>query len=217
MTGMTRLRVLVGCEFSGIVRDAFAALGHDAWSCDTLPTERPGQHYQGDVRDLLWQGWDLAIFHPPCTYLANSGAKHLYLGMKKSGGRNPERWALMQDAAAFFVILLNAPISRIAVENPVMHGHAKALIGVNQTQTFQPWQFGHGEVKRTCLWLKGLPPLKATNVVDGREARVHLEPPGADRWKDRSRTFTGIAEAMAQQWGGQAVGVQLTLPARAAA
>lgn len=195
------LRVLIACEFSGTVRDAFAARGHDAWSCDILPTERPGQHIVGDVLDVIGGGWDLMVAHPPCTYLANSGAKHLYLGMKKEGGPCPYRWARMREGAAFFRALWTAPIPRVAIENPVMMGHAKALIGAEQSQSFQPYEFGHGEVKRTCLWLRGLPKLHPTQIVEGREARVHKMAPSPDRWKERSRTFPGIAAAMAEQWG----------------
>jgi hypothetical protein len=195
------LRVLIACEFSGTVRDAFAARGHDAWSCDILPTERPGQHIVGDVLDVIGGGWDLMVAHPPCTYLANSGAKHLYLGMKKEGGPCPDRWTRMREGAAFFRALWTAPIPRVAIENPVIVGHAKALIGSGQSQSFQPYEFGHGEVKRTCLWLRGLPKLHPTQIVEGREARVHKMAPSPDRWKERSRTFPGIAAAMAEQWG----------------
>lgn len=194
------MRVLVGCEFSGIVRDAFAALGHDAWSCDVLPTERPGQHYQGDVRDLLGESWDLAVFHPPCTYLANSGSKHLYNGMTKAGGINRERWRLMLEAVAFFKLLRAANIPRIAIENPIMHEHARKRIGY-PTQIIQPYEFGHGETKKTGLWLKNLPKLVPTNIVAGREQRVHNEPPSDERWMNRSRTYEGIAAAMAARWG----------------
>lgn len=195
------MRVLVGCEFSGVVRDAFTALGHDAMSCDLLPTERPGKHYQGDVCDILGDGWDLAIFHPPCTYLCNSGVKHLYIGGRKVNGIEPSRWDRMAEAAEFFRFLLNYPIPLVAVENPVMHGYGIELIGEAQAQTFQPWQHGHGEVKRTCLWLRGLPKLMPSCVVSGRQARVHGESPGVNRWKNRSRTLSGVAAAMAQQWG----------------
>lgn len=189
------MRVLVACEFSGIVRDAFRRRGHHAVSCDILPTENPGYHYQGDVRDILTEGWDLMVAHPPCTYLANSGVRWLYRG----DGVNRERWALMEDAAAFFNDLLRAPIPRIAVENPIPHGHANIPC---VTQYIQPWQFGHGETKRTGLWLRGLPPLVPTNIVEGRAPRVHHASPGPDRWKERSRTLQGIADAMAAQWGG---------------
>lgn len=205
-------RVLVACEFSGVVREAFLRRGHDAWSCDLLPAEdapaewlNQPQHYQCDVREVLHgdgQGpWDLMVAHPPCTFMANSGAKHLYLDGNKANGRNEKRWQQMQAGAEFFRLLWDAPIARICIENPVMVGHAKKLIGVEQTQTIQPWQFGHGETKATCLWLKNLPPLVPTKIVEGRTARVHRMAPGPDRWKERSRTFTGIAEAFADQWG----------------
>ena len=186
------MRVLVACEYSGIVRDAFTAAGHYAMSADLLPTESPGPHRQGDVVGLLDDGWDLMVAHPPCTYLTNSGVRWLH--------ERPERWARLDEGAAFFRALLNAPIPRIAVENPVPHRYAVERIGRTYDQTIQPWQFGHGETKRTCLWLKGLPPLAPTKVVSGREARVHLMPPGPDRQKERSRFFAGIAAAMAEQW-----------------
>jgi len=195
------MRVLVACEYSGRVRDAFIAAGHEALSVDLLPTDQPGPHYQGDIFDVIDDGWDLMVAHPPCTYLANSGAKHLYLGMKKENGPNPERWKNMREGAAFFKSLLNAPIPRIAVENPIMLGHARKIIGAGPTQIIQPWQFGHGETKATGLWLKNLPPLVPTDIVDGREQRVHMMPPGPLRWKLRSTTFQGIADAMGQQWG----------------
>jgi len=187
------MRVLVGCEYSGIVRDAFTAAGHYAMSCDLLPSETPGPHFMGDVREVLDAGWDLAVFHPPCTYLANSGVRWLH--------ERPERWAQMREGAALFRALLDAPIPRIAIENPVMHRYAVECIGRKHDQTFQPWHFGHGEVKRVCLWLRGLPPLTPTCIVEGREARVHRMPPGPDRQKERSRFFVGIAAAMAHQWG----------------
>lgn len=187
------MKVLVACEFSGIVRDAFAARGHDAWSCDLLPTERPGQHIQGDVLNALYAGgWDLLIAHPECTYLCNSGVRWL---------SRPGRWRLMESACAFFRLMLEAPVERIAVENPVMHGHAKRLVGVQQTQVIQPWQFGDSERKATCLWLKNLPPLRPTEIVLPLGNSVHHEPPGPDRKRNRSRTFRGIAQAMAHQWG----------------
>lgn len=197
-------RILIGCEFSGIVRDAFAARGFDAWSCDLLPTERPGNHIRGDVLEVLNDGWDMAIFHPTCTYLCNSGVSWLH--------RQSDRWAKMIDGAEFFKRLLNAPIPRIAVENPIMHKYAKAIIGMSQTQTVQPWMFGHGETKATCLWLKGLPPLIPTNIVAGREQRLHRLPPSEDRWKLRSITYQGIADAMAAQWSNLLQPVQLALP-----
>ncbi len=195
------MRVLVGCEFSGTVRDAFIAQGHDAWSCDILRTESEGPHYQGSVLDILSQNWDLAIFHPPCTYLTNSGVRWLY---HADGSRNEARWQMMADAARFFQALLNAPIPRIAIENPIMHRHARALIDTPYAQVIQPWMFGHGETKATCLWLKNLPPLKPTNIVAGRESRIHRLPPSPDRWKERSKTYQGIADAMVEQWGGPA-------------
>jgi hypothetical protein len=184
------VRVLVGCEFSGVVRDAFSALGHEAMSCDWLPAETPGSHYQGDVRDVLDYPWDLAIFHPPCTDLCVSGARHF--AAKKIDGRQ-------YAGASFFMALAKADIPRIAIENPV--GIMSTLYR-KPDQVIQPWQFGHGETKATCLWLKNLPPLRPTNIVEGREARIHRMPPGPDRWKERSRTFDGIARAMASQWSG---------------
>lgn len=186
---MRKLRVLVACEYSGAVRDAFLRRGHDAMSCDLLPTDVPGPHYQGDVRDVLDGPWDLMIAHPPCTDLAVSGARHF--AAKRADGRQ-------QAAAAFFMLLARAPIPYIAIENPVC---VMSSLWRKPDQTIQPWQFGHGETKATCLWLKGLPLLKPTNVVEGREARVHRMPPSPDRWKLRSATYAGIAEAMADQWG----------------
>lgn len=201
-------RVLVACEFSGIVRDAFIERGHDAWSCDLLPSERPGPHIERDIIrtvatkksrrhlnrlstynvqywDIGWD-WDMMIAFPPCTHLAVSGARWFK-------GKQVEQ----AEAVAFFMALANADIPKIAIENP---------IGIMSTrwrkpdQIIQPWQFGHGETKATCLWLKGLRKLTPTNIVEGRTARVHKEPPSADRWKNRSRTYAGIAEAMAEQW-----------------
>ena len=199
-----RLNVLVACEYSGRVREAFAALGHNAMSCDLLPTEIPGNHYQGDVRDVLYEEWDLMIAHPSCTYLTNAGVKHLHT--------DPSRWPKLFDAAAFFKELLNAKhIPKRAIENPIMHGYAKTLIGgVQQTQVIQPWMFGHMEQKATCLWLEGLCLLEPTNNVKeemmllpkNQRERLHYLPPSPDRWKERSRTYLGIAEAMALQWGG---------------
>jgi hypothetical protein len=180
------VRVLVACEFSGIVRDAFLARGHDALSCDLLPSERPGPHYQGDVRDILHDGWDLMIAHPPCTYLASSGALWWSEKLKEQG-----------EALDFVRLLLNAPIPRIALENPV--GCISSRIR-KPDQILQPWQFGVGEVKATCLWLKQLPLLRPTCIVDGREPRCWLMPKTKDRWKNRSRTCLGIADAMAEQW-----------------
>ena len=169
------LRVLVACEFSGVVRDAFLRLGHDAVSCDLLPTESEGPHIQDDVLNHLSEGWDLLIAHPPCTYLCNSGVRHLYIGGKKVNGRDEKRWYQMSRATEFFLALWSAPIDKICIENPIMHGHAKRLIGVNQSQIIQPWQFGHGEIKATCLWLKNLPLLLPTSRVDGRVGRTRKE------------------------------------------
>ena len=180
------MKVLVACEYSGTVRDAFIAAGHEALSCDLLPTDNPGPHYQGDVRDVLHEGWDLMIAHPPCTHLAVSGARWL-----------KDKQAEQAEALDFVRLLLDAPIERIALENPVSVISSRIR---KPDQIIQPWQFGHGETKATCLWLKGLPKLTPTDVVDGREARVHKLPPSADRWKIRSTTYPGIAAAMAQQW-----------------
>lgn len=187
------MRVLVACEFSGVVREAFRARGHYAVSCDLLPAEDGSRfHYQRDVLDLLDYDtfWDLMIAHPPCTHLAVSGAR--WFKDKRDD----------QDAALEFVRdLMDAPISRICIENPVSIISSRIR---KPDQIIQPWMFGHGETKATCLWLKGLPKLVPTNVVSGREPRVHKMPPGPDRWKERSRTYQGIAEAMAEQWGGDA-------------
>jgi len=197
------MRVLIACEFSGTVRRAFTARGHDAWSCDLLPAEDgSNRHIVGDARDLLDDGWDLLmVAHPPCTRLCNSGVRWL---TKAPPGRTlADMWAELEAGAALFSAFWNAAIPRIAVENPVMHKHAKALIEgyAPPAQSVQPWQYGHGEVKRTCLWLRGLPVLTPTDVVEGREARVHRMPPGPNRGKERSRFFLGIADAMADQWG----------------
>lgn len=181
------MNVLVACEFSGVVRDAFSRAGHYAMSCDLLPSEAPGDHYQGDVRDLLGWGWDLLIAHPPCTHLAVSGARWFHLKAVEQA-----------EALAFVRELLAAPVPRIALENPVSVISSRVR---KPDQVIQPWQHGHGEVKATCLWLKGLPVLLPSAVVAGREPRVHRMPPGPDRWKERSRTFPGVAAAMAAQWG----------------
>jgi hypothetical protein len=180
------MRVLVACEYSGIVRDAFAALGHDAWSCDLLPTERLGNHIHGDVLQHLHRKWDLMIAHPPCTHLAVSGARWFK-------DKQPEQ----VEALDFVRRLMDAPIPRIAIENPISIISSRIR---KPDQIIQPWQFGHGETKATCLWLKNLPKLVPTNIVEGREARIHKMPPGPDRWKERSRTYQGIATAMATQW-----------------
>jgi hypothetical protein len=196
-------KVLIACEFSGVVRDAFLAVGHDAWSCDLLPAEtRTNRHIQGDVRDVLGDGWDLLmVAHPPCTRLCNSGVRWLHT--PPPGRTRDEMWAELEEGAALFSTLWNADIPRVAVENPVMHRHAKERIANYQdfTQSVQPYEYGHGETKRTCLWLRNLPPLVPTNVVAGRTPRVHHMSPGPDRWRERSRFFPGIAAAMADQWG----------------
>lgn len=208
------MRVLVACEFSGIVRDAFAARGHDAWSCDLLPSERNGNHIQDDVLKHLDDGWDLMIAHPPCTYLTNAGVRHLHESVASRNGvkakvNGEARIVAMRNAADFFVKLKNAPVFKKAIENPIPHKYAKSIIG-DYTQLIQPWMFGHGETKATCLWLVGLPFLQPTHRRDDlfcqqepreRYARCHRCPPGPDRWKIRSRTYEGIANAMAEQWG----------------
>lgn len=180
------MRVLVACEYSGTVRDAFIAAGHDAMSCDLLPTDVDGPHYQGDVLDVINDGWDLMIAHPPCTHLAVSGAR--WFKDKKTE---------QIEALNFVQRLLDAPIKKIALENPISIISSKIR---KPDQIIQPWMFGHGETKATCLWLKNLPKLTPTNVVDGREQRIHKLPPTPDRWKIRSKTFQGIANAMAAQW-----------------
>ncbi|MCB0072515.1 MAG: DNA cytosine methyltransferase [Caldilineaceae bacterium] len=183
------MNVLIACEESGVVRDAFARRGCNAWSCDLLPSRRPGQHWQGDIREANFSSVDLLIAHPPCDHLAVSGAR--WFPQKRADGRQ-------QSAIEFFMLLANAPVPFVAVENPIsiMSSHWR-----KPDQIIQPWQFGHGETKATCLWLKGLPLLTATNVVSGREARVHRMAPGPNRKRDRSETYEGIAEAMADQWG----------------
>lgn len=204
------MRVLVACEFSGVVRRAFAERGHDAWSCDLLPaSDGSNQHIVGDARELLHDGWDMLIVaHPPCTRLCNSGVR--WLRQPPRGRTLEQMWVELEEGADLFSDFWNAPIERIAVENPVMHRHAKERIRNYQepAQSVQPWQFGHGECKRTCLWLRNLPPLEPTDIVEGREQRVHRMPPGPDRWKLRSTFFPGIASAMADQWGGWMPGWQ---------
>ena len=188
------MKILIACEESGTVREAFAKLGHDAWSCDILPSRIPGQHYQGDVLDIIQEDWNMLIAHPPCTRLANSGVRWL-------SERN--LWDEMQEGAFFFakMLNLNPHIKHRAVENPIPHKYALEIIGRKYDQIIQPWQFGHGETKATCLWLEGLPRLQPTDIVDGREQRLHKLPPGPERAKERSKTFQGIADAMAAQWG----------------
>jgi hypothetical protein len=193
------MRVLVACEYSGVVRDAFIRGGHDAMSCDLLPTERPGPHYQGDLFDVIDYPWDLAIFHPPCTHLSVSGSRHFEA--KRMDGRQ-------QAAVAFFmrIVRQSVHIPKTTIENPVC---IMSSLWRKPDQVIQPWQFGHGETKATCLWLKGLPPLAPTNVVDGRENRIHRMPPSPDRWKERSKTYQGIADAMADQWGKRAAQIPM--------
>jgi site-specific DNA-cytosine methylase len=187
--GNTIMRILIACEYSGTVRDAFIAAGHDAISCDLLPTEVPGPHYQGDVTDILNDGFDMMVAHPPCTHLAVSGARWF-----------KDKAEQQREALDFVRLLMDAPIPRICIENPVSIISSRIR---KPDQVIQPWMFGHGETKATCLWLKGLPKLVPTNVVEGREQRIHKMPPSPDRWKLRSTTYKGIAAAMAQQWGQQ--------------
>lgn len=193
------MKVLIACEFSGIVRDAFAAKGHDAWSCDLLPTERPGQHIKGDITTLItnmYYRWDLLIAHPPCDYLTVSNNNAMTHGCNKYTVQEGQK--LRKDAIKFFMRFAICRIPKIAIENP---------IGIMSTryrkpdQIIQPWQFGHGETKATCLWLQGLPLLKPTNIVEGREGKIWKMTPSLNRAKDRSRTYEGIAKAMAAQWG----------------
>ena len=181
------MKVLVACEFSGTVRDAFIKAGHDAMSCDLLPTDVPGPHYKGDVMDVIGAGWDLMIAHPPCTHLAVSGSRWF-----------KDKVSEQAIALDFVRLLLNSSIKKIALENPISVISSKIR---KPDQIIQPWQFGHGETKATCFWLKNLPKLIPTNIVAGREAKVHKMPPSPDRWKLRSKTYQGIADAMAQQWG----------------
>lgn len=196
------MKVLVACEFSGRVREAFRKLGHDAWSCDIIPSDdNSPYHIQDDVLKHLDDGWDMMIAHPPCTYLTNAGVTWLT--------KQPGRKAKMIDGAKFFKTLMDAPIPKIAIENPIMHKYAIEIIGRRQDQVIQPWMFGHAERKATCLWLKGLPPLEETNNVKEEmlklpkniQQRLHYLPPSKDRWKLRSTTYQGIADAMANQWG----------------
>lgn len=201
--GASKLRVLVACEYSAIVRDAFRARGFDAWSCDLLPTDGdPRWHIQGDILDHLNDGWDLMIAHPTCTFATNSGVCHLH--------KDASRWPRLFESMAFMRKLLEAPIPHIALENPIMHKYARQLLGGRKPDQYvQPWMFGHTEQKATGLMLKGLPKLVPTDDVkaqmmalpDNERQRLHYLPPGPDRWKERSRTFTGIAAAMAEQWG----------------
>lgn len=195
------MKVLVACEYSGTVRDAFIAKGHDAMSCDLLPTDSPGPHYQGDVRDILNQDWDLIIAHPECTYIANSGVSHLH--------KDVTRWKQLFDACEFFKLFLNNKCKKVCVENPIPHKYGLNWIGQKYSQIVHPSMFGHMEQKATCLWLKGLDDLEETDNVKlemmelpiNIRQRLHYLPPSPDRWKIRSTTYPGFAEAMAEQWG----------------
>jgi len=196
------MKVLVACEYSGRVRDAFIAKGHDAVSCDLLPTDVAGPHIQGDVLEVLNDGWDLMVGHPPCTYFTNSGVSWLH--------KDPERWGHLDRAAVFFKSLLDSGIPKICIENPIPHKYAiERIDGRKYTQLIQPYMFGHMETKATCLWLSGLPRLKPTTdlkketmaLPPSKRGRLHWLPPSPDRWKLRSVTFQGIADAMANQWG----------------
>jgi hypothetical protein len=195
------LKVLVACEYSGRVRDAFTKMGHFAMSCDLLPSDSLGLHYRGDIFEVIDQSWDLLIAHPPCTYLTNSGVCWLH--------KDPSRWALLDEGVAFFKALLECSIPCKCIENPIQHKYAKERIGKKQSQIIQPWMFGHMEQKATCLWLDGLPLLQPTKIVKDEmmqlpkkeRQRVHYLPPSPDRWKIRSTTYQGIADAMAAQWG----------------
>ena len=192
------MKILVACEFSGTVREAFASRGHDAWSCDILPTEIPGQHYQGDVMDILDDGWDMMIAHPPCTYLSNAGARFLYPNKQL----NEDRLKLGMEAKEFFMKLYNANIDKIVVENPI----PSKIYGLPKySQTIQPYEYGHPFQKKTCLWLKNVPELKPTNIVSNRQSTKvpgnWFNKGGKDRQKNRAKTFEGIAHAMAEQWG----------------
>lgn len=202
---MSKLRVLVACEYSGRVREAFRALGHDAWSCDLLDTEQPGQHIKGDVRGVLGEKWDLLIAHPPCTYLTNSGVRWLH--------SDASRWPKLFEGAEFFRLFDQAThIPARCVENPIPHRYARELMWRGADQVIQPWQFGHGETKATGLWLTGLPKLVPTEFVTGRHGACHKAPPSVDRWKIRSRTYQGIADAMAAQWSAYLSAADLPLP-----
>lgn len=207
-------RILIACEFSGIVRDAFAERGHDTWSCDLLPSERPGNHIQGDVLKILGDGWDMMIAHPECTTLTNSASKHLYIGCRKENGICGKRWEEMQKAAEFYNKLANAPIEKKCIENPIMHCHARNLVGGKATQYIQPWWFGSKKNKATGLRLINLPPLKKTNIVGPMPKHIKkgtaeyrswnecwYMSPGPDRGLNRARTNPAVANAMAEQWG----------------
>jgi hypothetical protein len=195
------MRVLIACEFSGVVRDAFSRQGHDAYSCDLLPSERDGKHIIGDFRSVIQESWDFIGFHFECRVMANSGVRWLK--------ENPARWIELEEAAEIFRLTLTDPRPGYS-ENSIMHCHAKKLIGRRQDQTIQPWMFGEPRFKATCLWLRGVAPLVPTNVLPRPErgsdewknwSAVHRASPGPNRWKERSRTLPGVAKAMAEQWG----------------
>lgn len=201
------MRVLVACEFSGVVREAFRRRRHDAWSCDILEAEdNSPYHLQGDVLNYIDNDWDLMVAHPPCTYLTVAGArwfyhpddKHLPYEERRPHPKYPFRRQQQEDALNFVRTLMNAPIEKIAIENPISVISSRIR---KPDQIIQPWMFGHGETKQTCLWLKNLPKLVPTNIVEGRDNKIHMMPPGPERWRERSRTFTGIGEAMGEQWG----------------
>lgn len=201
------MRVLVAYEFSGVVREAFRRRRHDAWSCDILEAEdNSPYHLQGDVLNYIDNDWDLMVAHPPCTYLTVAGArwfyhpddKHLPYEERRPHPKYPFRRQQQEDALNFVRTLMNAPIEKIAIENPISVISSRIR---KPDQIIQPWMFGHGETKQTCLWLKNLPKLVPTNIVEGRDNKIHMMPPGPERWRERSRTFTGIGEAMGEQWG----------------
>lgn len=201
------MRVLVACEYSGVVRESFRRRGHDAWSCDLIESEdNSPYHIVGDVTEIINDNWDLMIAHPPCTYLTVAGARWFYhpedkdlpYEERRPHPKYPDRRQQQEDALNFVQLLMNAPIPHIAIENPISVISSRIR---RPNQIIQPWQFGHGETKSTCLWLKNLPSLEPTNIVEGRENRIHMMPPSKDRWKERSRTFQGIGDAMGEQWG----------------
>lgn len=195
------MKVLIACEYSGTVRDAFKSRGHDVLSCDLLDSETPGNHYKGDIRDVLYDSWDLIIAHPPCTYITNSGVHLLH--------KDESRWVLLDEATDFFKLFLNHPCEKICIENPIPHKYGVERIGRKYDQLIQPYMFGHMERKATCLWLKGLPKLVETNNVKEEmlklpkreQQRLFYLPNNKDRWKIRSKTYDGIAKAMSEQWG----------------
>lgn len=201
------MRVLVACEYSGVVRESFRRRGHDAWSCDLIESEdNSPYHIVGDVTEIINDNWDLMIAHPPCTYLTVAGARWFYhpedkdlpYEERRPHPKYPDRRQQQEDALNFVQLLMNAPIPHIAIENPISVISSRIR---RPNQIIQPWQFGHGETKSTCLWLKNLPSLEPTNIVEGRENRIHMMSPSKDRWKERSRTFQGIGDAMGEQWG----------------